>query len=268
MNRKALYALALALAIPLVCYFAVKHFSDTAIIMPRHFYVDSVITQVDKGKMKTDTVWERVQNRLLLNQLGQQVNLHDLKGKVVVANFFFTRCPTICPPLTQRMKSLVQNIHNTQRVGDKTPDFLRVISFSIDPERDSVKQLKQWANRFQIDPQQWWLVTGNKKEIYDMALNDMKLGLVDGEGIDTSFIHTDHFVLLDTAMQVRGYYHGLDQQDVNKLARDIVLLSQEKDPRRKGFLSGKLVLIASVFLTTLLLAFILLYFLKKNKSHA
>ena len=268
MNRTALYALILALGIPLACYFVVKKVSDNAVVMPSHYYSDSIATYVDHAKMKTDTIWHQLQDRVLTNQLGEQVHLQDLKGKVVVANFFFTRCPTICPPLTLRMKHMVDGIHNAQRVGDKTPDFLRIISFSIDPERDSVKQLKQWADRFQIDPQQWWLVTGNKKDIYDMALNEIKLGLVDGEGIDTNFIHTDHFVLLDTALQVRGYYHGLDSQDVNRLARDIIFLSQEKDPKRKGFLSGKLLLIATVFLTTLLFVFILLYFLKKKRNYA
>jgi len=152
-------------------------------------------------------------------------------------------------------------------VGDKTPDFLHFLSFSIDPERDSVPRLKQWADRFQVNPEQWWLLTGDKKEIYDFAINDMKIGVVDGEGVDTSFIHTDHFVLIDTNRHVRGYYHGLDSASLRQLSNDIIFLTMEKDPKRKSLFAGKLQLIAVVFLLAILAVGFLLFFMRKKEAY-
>lgn len=265
MNKTALYAIILAALIPLASYFIVKKASDAAIVMPRHYFADTVITSTKKGKEVTDTVWHKITDFSFTNQLGKQVSLHDLRGKVVVADFFFTHCPTICPPLTNNMKWLQQSITNAQRVGDKTPDFLHFLSFSIDPERDSVPQIKHWADRFQINPDQWWLLTGEKTKIYDLANNEIKVTAVDGHGIDTSFIHTDYFVLIDTNRHVRGFYHGLDTTDLARLSNDIILLTMEKDPGRKSFLAGKLEIMAVAFIAAIIGVGALIYFIRKRK---
>jgi protein SCO1/2 len=238
----------LVILVPLICYFIVKRSSESAIHMPGHYWADSVVTTVEKGKQSTDTVWHRLPDIALTNQLGQKISWKDLHGKIIVADFFFTHCPTICPALTMSMKRLQDGITNSNKVGTKTPDFLHLISFSIDPERDSVERLKKWADRFQVNPDQWWLVRGDKKAIYDMAINDMKLGIYDGKGVDTEFIHTDHMVLIDSSLNVRGYYHGLNDSAMAKLSEDIILLTLEKNPKEKSFLAGKLQLIAVVFL--------------------
>jgi protein SCO1/2 len=131
-----------------------------------------------------------------------------------------------------------------------------------------VPRLKKWADRFQVNPEQWWLLTGNKKEIYDLAINEMKIGLVDGQGVDTSFIHTDHFVLIDTNRYVRGYYHGLDSASLEKLSRDIIFLSMEKDKSRKGFLAGKIETLAVIFLIAAIAVGIFLYVFRKKNTNA
>ena len=268
MNKKAIYALLLAVVVPLICYFIVKGYSDSAILMPRHYLADSIITKTEKGKKVTDTAWHKLPDFSLINQQGDTVSWAGLKGKVVVADFFFTHCPTICPRLTTNMRYLQQSINNSQRVGDKTPDFLHFLSFSIDPERDSVSRLKQWADRFQVNPEQWWLLTGTKKDIYDMAINEMKIGLVDGQGVDTNFIHTDHFVLIDSNRHVRGYYHGLDTASLQQLSNDIIFLTMEKDPRRKSIFAGKLELIAIVFLVAIVGVGFLLFIIRKKEKDA
>jgi protein SCO1/2 len=267
-NKKAIYALLLAVVVPLICYFIVKAYSDSAIVIPRHYLADSIITKMEKGKKVTDTAWHKLPDFSLTNQQGEKVSWEGLKGKVVVADFFFTHCPTICPRLTTNMRWLQQSINNSQRVGDKTPDFLHFLSFSIDPERDSVQRLKQWADRFQVNPEQWWLLTGTKKEIYDMAINEMKIGLVDGQGVDTNFIHTDHFVLIDSNRHVRGYYHGLDTASLQQLSNDIIFLTMEKDPNRKFFLSGKLELIAVVFVAAIIGVTLLIFIIRKKEEDA
>jgi protein SCO1/2 len=266
-NKTALYALLLAVLVPLVSYLIVKKTSETAVQMPPHYLPDSIITSTKNGRKVTDTVWHRLPEFSFTNQLGQQVSWKDIRGKVVVVDFFFTHCPTICPALTMSMKRLQDGITNSKRVGNKTPEFMHLISLSIDPERDSVERLKKWADRFQVNPDQWWLLTGPKKEIYDMAINEMKIGIVDGKGVDTGFIHTDHFVLIDTNRYVRGYYHGLDSVSMAKLSRDIIFLTMEKDRKKKSFLSGKLQLLAVVFLMAIGAVGVFLFIFRKKGNH-
>jgi len=265
-NKKALYAVLLAILLPLVSYFIVKRYSESAITMPRHYLPDSVIVKTKKGKQIIDTVWHHLADFSLTNQLGKKVSWNDIRGKIVIADFFFTHCPTICPGLTRNMKRLQESITNAQRVGDKTNASVHFLSFSIDPERDSVERLKYWADRFQINPEQWWLLTGNKKDIYDLIINEMKIPAEDGHGVDTSFMHTDHFVLIDSNRYVRGYYHGLDSVSLAKLSQDIVLLTLEKGPKEKSFFAGKLQLIAIVLLITMIAVGLLLYFFRKKTT--
>lgn len=237
--------------------------------MPRHYIYDSVISKTENGKLSTDTIWHKLPDFSLTNQLGRQVSWEDIGEKIVVADFFFTRCPTICTRLTMNMKKLQDGITNSKKVGTKEAEFIHFLSFSIDPERDSVKQLKKWADRFQVNPFNWWLLTGDKKTIYDLAGEEhMKLTAVDGKGVDTSFIHTDFMVLIDRNRNIRGYYHGLDSADIFRLSNDIVLLSLEKDPKRKKFFEGKLEMMAIVFALAAIGIFLLVYFLKKEKRNA
>lgn len=264
MNKKALYAVLLALLLPLLAYFIVKRKSETAVTMPRHYLPDSVVTVIKKGKRVEDTAWHRVGDFSLLNQEGHRVNWESLKGKIVIADFFFTHCPTICPGLTLNMKRMAESIHNGQRVGDRTNKQVHFLSFSIDPERDSVERLKYWADKYQVNPENWWLLTGDKKMIYDLVIEEMKLGLVDGQGVDSNFIHTDRFILIDSNRHVRGYYSGLDSAALGRLSNDLVLLTMEKDPKSKSFFDGKLLLIAVVFLTAILGVGLFLFFIRKK----
>lgn len=240
MSKKAILALCIAVFIPVLCYYIVKWTSEQNVLLPRRYFVDTVITKTVNGKITNDTVWHKTANITLVNQLGDSVSLYDIQHKVIVADFFFTRCPSICPTLTRNMARLQQSFSHYNQ-GRKVIDssIVRFLSFSVDPERDSVKQLKNYADRFGVDHDTWWLLTGNKKKIYDFAFNELKLGLVDGEGIDTAFIHTPKFVLLDRDKIVRGYYDGLDTTSLSKLAQDIGLLMLEKDKKKKRNLFRK-----------------------------
>jgi len=263
-NKSALYAILLALVLPLIAYFIVKQKSEHAILMPRHYLPDTVITVTKSGKRTSDTLWHQVANFSLINQEGKKVSWDSLKGKIVIADFFFTHCPTICPPMTRNMKRLEESVNNGKRVGDKTNKLVHFLSFSIDPERDSVERLKHWADRFQVDPEKWWLLTGDKKMIYDLAINEMKIGLEDGKGIDTNFFHSDKFVLIDSNRHVRGYYGGLDSVSLATLSKDLIMLTMEKNPAAKSFFAGKLQLIAVVFLLAIFGVGLLLFILRKK----
>ncbi|HEX4875708.1 MAG TPA: SCO family protein [Chitinophagaceae bacterium] len=266
MNKKALYGVMLALLLPLIAYFIVKQKSERDVRMPRHYLPDTVVTVTKKGKRIEDTVWHKVKDFTLTNQEGKKITLDSLKGKIIIADFFFTRCPTICPGMTMNMKRLAESIHNGKRVGDKTNKLVHFLSFSVDSERDSVQDLKHWADRFQVNPETWWLLTGDKKTIYDFALNEVKLGLIDGEGVDTNFVHSDKFILIDSNRHVRGYYDGLDSVSLSHLSNDLVMLTMEKDPNKKSFFAGKLQLIAVVFLMAIFGVGLLMFLLRqKNK---
>lgn len=254
----------MALLLPLICYLIIRHYSDEALSMPGHYIPDNVTTRLENGKQVADTVWHQVPDFNLVNQLGDSVKLSDYEGKIIIADFFFTHCPTICPALTSNMKAVQTAITNAQRVGDKTNHNVHFLSFSVDPERDSVPQLKKWSDRFQINPEQWDLLTGTKKEIYDLAINDLKLALVDGKGVDTSFIHTDHFVLIDGKRNIRGYYHGLDSADIKRISRDAVLLTLEKDRSKKSGLPVKL--LAIVFLIAAVAVGLFMILFKRGKN--
>lgn len=271
MNKKAVYGILLAMLLPLLGYFILKSASERNVIMPRHYYPDSVAVRTKGGKKYHDTIWHKLPDINFTNHLGRNVSWKDMEGKIVVADFFFTHCPTICPPMTRNMKELQRGVHNHEKVGTREPNFIQFLSISIDPERDSVPNLKRWADRFQVDPSNWWLVTGDRKEIYDLSINHMKLLAQEGGNIDSNFLHTDYFVLIDKNRIVRGYYHGLDTSELSRLSRDIILLALEKDPNRKSFFAGKLELLGVVFLLAALGIIILISILnkdrKKNEPH-
>jgi protein SCO1/2 len=239
MNRKALLALSIAIVLPLASYLLVKHYSDDAVIMPSRYYADSVITKVTDGKETTDTAWHKANNITLTNQLDRQVSLSDLKDKVIVADFFFTKCPSICPTLTRNMKKLQDALKIKDELRGIDSSFIQFISFTVDPERDSAKVLKKYADKYGVNPDIWWLLTGPKKTIYDFAINELKLGLTDGGTVDSSFIHTSKFVLLDKERVVRGYYDGMDSVALNKLAGDLIFIMLEKDKKKKRDLFRK-----------------------------
>jgi protein SCO1/2 len=284
-NKTALYALILAVLLPLVSYFIIKQFSAGALDIPQPVFSDTTISKVVNGKIKNETIWHKLPDFTLINQDGQQVSLHDMVKidpetgdtipKIVVANFFFTHCATICPGMTSNIKKLQESIKKSQKVGDRTADFVQFLSFSVDPDRDSVAALKKWADRFQINPENWWLLTGNKKTIYDLSLKHMNLSVQDPQGVDTGFFHTDVIVLIDRDRVVRmprdefgnpRTYRAGEEKDLIKLSEDIVLLMLEKDKKKKSFFAGKLELLGVVFLLALVGLGIFLFVLRKTRS--
>jgi protein SCO1/2 len=103
----------------------------------------------------------------------------------------------------------------------------------VDPKPDAPEVLKHYADKYAVNHDTWWFLTGEKEKIYDYALTELKLGLQDGDGVDSNFIHTSKFVLIDRYRNVRGYYDGLDSTSMSKLAEDLTLLMLEKDKKKK-----------------------------------
>jgi protein SCO1/2 len=232
MKKTTLLALLMVTLLPIASYLFVSNLSKDAIKMPRRYFYDTVLVKMDKGKKVNDTVWHKVRPFKLKNQFGKEVGLEDWRGKIIIADFFFTSCPSICPKLTRNMKKL-------QTAFKKTDSLVRFVSFTVDPVRDTVQALKAYGDKFGIDHDTWFMLTGDKNELYDIALNEFKASIASNGNIDTGFIHTDRFFLLDRDRVVRGWYNGLDSVNLDKLIKDVVLLNMERDKKKKRNLFRK-----------------------------
>lgn len=228
--------------------------------MPRRYFTPERVDVIEKnGKTVTDTVWHKVKNIQFTNQLGKKVSLYDLQGKIIVIDFFFTRCPSICPRLARSMKRLQDSFK-------KNDSIVQFISISIDPERDSVPQLRAFADRFNANHDSWWFVTGDKKEIYDFALNELKAGLADKE-VDSSFIHTENFFLLDSSFVVRGWYNGFDTVKQAQLVQDIPLIMLEKDRKKPSVFRELIPILPMIFIAIgIVFVIVLIFNRQKNKQ--
>ena len=255
----------IVVVLPVVSYLLVEKYSRTNVPMPPHYFADSVIEKIERGKKISDTLWHKVKDITLTNQLGKRVSLDSIHGKVLVVDFFFTRCPSICPVMTKNMKKLQDLMRNKdpRRVIDTA--LAQLISISIDPERDSVPVLKHYADRNGVDHERWWMLTGEKQAIYDFAIRELKLGIMDGNGIDTLFDHSPRFVLLDKNRVVRGYYNGLDTSQVLKLSQDLVFLSLEKDRSKPSLIFRQLGELWPIYIIVVIAVALLAYSAHKNR---
>ena len=159
-----------------------------------------------------------IDNFSLTNQQGNASSIKDWEGKIVVANYFFTHCPVVCPKMTYQLKR-VQAYSGVKN--------LQLSSFSVDPERDSVPNLQAFAKRFTINGN-WQLLTGNKQQLYRLARKSFMLVATDGDGGPEDFIHSDNLVLIDPQRRIRGYYEGTNEASVNQLIKDIQRLNNER----------------------------------------
>jgi len=266
-SQKALLALCIAILLPVASYFIVKTASRDAIKMPRKYYPETTIDTVINGKKVTDTVWYQLPNATFTNQLGKKIELDELRGRVIIADFFFTRCPSICPTLTRNMKSLQESLKMKDVTKRIDTTFVQFLSFSVDPERDSAAVLKKYADKYGINHDVWWMLTGPKKDIYDYMLNEIKLPAQDGGTVDSMFIHTEKFVLIDKKGIIRGYYNGLDTVALAKLAEDLTLLMLEKDKRESSPVLAELLSLWPIFLMVIAGIAIFLWIIRRPRTN-
>lgn len=163
----------------------------------------------------------KIQDFALINQNGDTITNQDYKDKIYVADFFFTRCQTICPIMTTNMLELQQHYLN-----DPSVMFL---SHSVTPVIDSISVLRAYADKKGVLDHKWNLVTGKKQDIYKLARKSYFAVLEDGDGGDQDFIHTEQFILIDKKKQIRGIYDGTDQKEIQKIIDDITILKKESD---------------------------------------
>lgn len=152
----------------------------------------------------------------LVNQNGDTITQNTYAGKIYVADFFFTTCPSICPVMTANLAEVQAEFKDDNEV--------LLLSHSVTPEIDSVAQLKKYAIEKGVIDQKWNLVTGDKKQIYELARKSYMAVMNDGDGGSYDMIHTENFMLIDKERRIRGYYDGTNREEVQKLIRDIEIL--------------------------------------------
>jgi protein SCO1 len=226
-NKKFVLGIAVAVLVPLSCYLVVLQMSKGKVVMPRYYGIEK-IDSVLKGNQKADTTYHHVADLVLTNQLGQKVSLNnDLKGKMLVIDFFFTTCPSICPRLNTNMKMLQTSFKKDAKKETSLENEVQLISITVNPIRDTFQAMRAYADRYGANHDHWWFLTGDKKTIYNYARNELHLTVGPGDGSAEDFIHTEQITLLDKDRYVRGYYSGLNDTSVRKCADDIVLLNME-----------------------------------------
>lgn len=212
-------------------YFAIA-FSILSIIIISIFYnilkVDRVLPVYQPAMVNDEMVDSTIQYQKkyhtiadfsLTNQNGKIITQDDYKDKIYVADFFFTTCQTICPIMTDHMYKIQKEILND--------DDVMLLSHSVTPKIDSVAQLKRYALKKGVNDAKWNLVTGDKKQIYELARKSYMAVKTEGNGDAYDMVHTENFMLIDKKRQIRGYYDGTKPEDITRLIEDIKVLKKE-----------------------------------------
>ncbi|WP_179334104.1 SCO family protein [Winogradskyella costae] len=160
--------------------------------------------------------YHKIADFSLTNQNGETITQEAYKDKIYIADFFFTTCQTICPIMTKNMERVQQEIINN--------DNIMLLSHSVTPKIDSVAQLKRYAIEKGVIDRKWNLVTGDKKQIYELARKSYLAVKTDGNGDQFDMIHTENFMLIDKKRQIRGFYDGTNPEDIDQLLQDIETL--------------------------------------------
>ena len=171
--------------------------------------VDTSIIHISK--------YHKVSDFKLINQNGEEITQEFYKNKIYVADFFFTTCQDICPIMTKNMHLLQEEL--------KEDNDILFLSHTVIPEVDTVQQLKKYAIENKVDDSKWNLVTGDKKQIYDLARKSY-LAVEDAEYGEFDMIHTENFMLIDKEKQIRGFYDGTNDLEIERLLKEIEILKQ------------------------------------------
>ena len=164
--------------------------------------------------------YHRIVDFSLTNQNNETITHSDYDGHIYVADFFFTTCPSICPIMTDNMVHLQSMLKDLPEV--------KLLSFSVTPDIDTPQVLQAYAEKKGVDQNRWNLVTGDKKEIYNLARKSYLVVQEDGSGDEHDMIHTENFVLVDASRRIRGFYDGTQRDAMDQILADIQILRKEK----------------------------------------
>lgn len=177
------------------------------------------VTKTVNGKTVTDSVDHTIPDFRFVSQYGDTVSAKTLDGKIYVADFFFTTCPTICPKMKTQLKRIYDRFKGNSRV--------MLLSHTIDPTHDSVAVLREFAQNLGVEGRQWLFVTGNKEAIYDIGQNSYMVSAAEDASAPGGVVHSGAFILVDTQKRIRGIYDGTTIEGVDKLMADMDKLLAE-----------------------------------------
>jgi protein SCO1/2 len=175
-------------------------------------------TTVVDGKTKVDTILHRVSDFSLTDQTGATITQKNLDNKMYVADFIFTTCHSICPVMSVQMQRVYEQY--------KTDSSIVFVSHTVDPDYDTVPVLAAYAARHGAVAGKWYFLTGDKKQLYDLARDSYLISATIGDGGPDDFVHSQFFALVDKDKHIRGMYDGTDSTQVNKLIGDIEILKR------------------------------------------
>ena len=174
---------------------------------------------------KVDTLYHTIPHFSFINQEGKTITENDFNESIYVTDFFFTTCHSICPVMSKQMERIYEKYKGNAEV--------KFLSHTVDPEIDTVAQLKAYASKHAAEAPQWMFVTGDKKELYGIARTGYLLNAEQGDGGPDDFIHTQNFALIDKDKRIRGFYDGTDSLEMNQLMKDMDLLLAEYHYKKK-----------------------------------
>lgn len=171
------------------------------------------------AKTEGDTTYHTIQDFSFTNQYGEKISQRNTDGKIYVADFFFATCQNICPAMSTQLIRVQEAIKND-------PDIL-ILSHTVNPAHDTVEVLLDYAGRYKALKDKWYFLTGNKKDINNLAEKSYLLTAQD-DGTAEGFVHSEKFMLIDKQRRIRGFYDGTDSLQVDLLIKDIATLKKEK----------------------------------------
>lgn len=180
------------------------------------------------GQDVPDTIYYTVPDFSFTDQNGKEKSFDDFKDKILVVDFFFTSCPTICPIMTKEMERL------QFQLKDPAFDDVRFISHTVDPRHDTPEVLKQYAEKHNADPNRWTFLTGEQEAIFRQGFKGYMMSTQEDSAAAGGFLHSSNFVLLDKDRHIRGYYDGTSSSEVDDLLGDIKLLIKEEDRKEES----------------------------------
>ena len=173
----------------------------------------------EKKIIDGDTIYHQIASFNLTNQIGQVVNQNTTKNKIYIANFFFASCQSICPMMSNQLQEVQKAF-----LAD---DSVLILSHSVNPLHDTVAVLSNYGDTYGAKTNKWHLLTGNKKQIYDLAKTSYLVNAFEDDGSPEGFLHSELFLLIDKKARIRGMYDGTNTAEVKKLIEDVKLLKQE-----------------------------------------
>lgn len=218
--RKALIVLVILL-VPSIFFLWIR--SGKNQYKPLEYYGPKTpVEKIVDGKTIIDTVYHSVGGFSLLDADSNIVTEAITNDKIVVADFFFTTCKTICPKMSAQLMRVQNAFKNDSNVV--------ILSYTVDPENDRPAVLKSYAQEHNAIPGKWYFLTGEKNALYDLARQSYFVTAMEGDHITDDFIHSEQVILVDPLKHIRGVYDGTEYTEVNKLIEDVKVLLKFEHP--------------------------------------